>query len=101
MPIAIQLADPRPSSESALQAPPIVWKMNVPCSAQLASAAKTVAAGLIEQDVLPGDRVALMLPTGAEFFAAFFGTLYAGAVPVPIYPPMQLSQLEDYLRRQA
>ena len=68
---------------------------------ELAKAAKAVATGLIEQDVLPGDRVALMLPTGIEFFTAFFGILYAGAVPVPIYPPMQLSQLEDYLRRQA
>jgi 1-acyl-sn-glycerol-3-phosphate acyltransferase len=67
----------------------------------LAKAAKTVAAGLIAQDVVPGDRIALMLPTGTEFFTAFFGILYAGAVPVPIYPPMQLSQLGDYLRRQA
>ena len=40
--------------------------------------------------------VALMLPTGAEFFIAFFGILYAGAVPVPIYPPMQLSKIEEY-----
>ncbi|HUZ31592.1 MAG TPA: AMP-binding protein [Xanthobacteraceae bacterium] len=69
--------------------------------AELAGSAREVARGLIEQDILPGDRIALMLPTGADFFAAFFGTLYAGAVPVPIYPPMQLSQLEDYLRRQA
>lgn len=68
---------------------------------ELAKAAKAVAFGLIAHDVVPGDRVALMLPTGTEFFAAFFGILYAGAVPVPIYPPMQLSQLEDYLRRQA
>ena len=68
---------------------------------ELAKAAKAVAASLIEQDVTPGDRIALMLPTGMEFFEAFFGILYSGAVPVPIYPPMQLSQLEDYLRRQA
>src|SRR5581483_847812 len=69
--------------------------------ADLARSAKRVAAGLIGRDVIPGDRVALMLPTCADFFAAFFGVFYAGAVPVPIYPPMQLSQLEDYLRRQA
>ena len=68
---------------------------------ELSKAAKSVAAGLIARDVVPGDRIALMLPTGTEFFAAFFGILYTGAVPVPIYPPMQLSQLEDYLRRQA
>jgi 1-acyl-sn-glycerol-3-phosphate acyltransferase len=68
---------------------------------ELAKAARAVAASLIDQDVLPGDRVAIMLPTGMDFFEAFFGILYAGAIPVPIYPPMQLSQLEDYLRRQA
>src|ERR1019366_4741760 len=36
-----------------------------------------------------------------DCFGGFFGILYAGAVPVPIYPPMRMSQLEDYLRRQA
>ena len=67
----------------------------------LAKASCSVAAGLISRDILPGDRIALMLPTGPEFFAAFFGTLRAGAVPVPIYPPTRLSQIEDHLRRQA
>ena len=47
---------------------------------QLAKAARTIAAGLIERDILPGDRVALMLPTGTDFFCAFFGILYVGAV---------------------
>src|SRR3974377_1052459 len=68
--------------------------------AQLASRARSVARGLIERDIAPGDRVALMLPTSIDFSAAFFGILYADAVPVPIYPPMRLSQLEDTLRRQ-
>jgi 1-acyl-sn-glycerol-3-phosphate acyltransferase len=68
---------------------------------ELARAGRAVARGLRARDVSPGDRVALMLPTGLDFFAAFFGILYAGAVPVPIYPPMRLSQLEDHLRRQA
>jgi non-ribosomal peptide synthetase component F len=68
---------------------------------QLAKAARIIASGLIERDVMPGDRVALMLPTGVDFFTAFFAILYAGAVPVPIYPPMQRSQIEDYARRQA
>ncbi len=68
--------------------------------AQLASQARAVACGLVARDVGPGDRVALMLPTSVDFFIAFFGILYAGAVPVPIYPPLRLSQLEDHLRRQ-
>ena len=42
-----------------------------------------------------------MLPTGLDFFIAFFGVLYAGAVPVPIYPPMQLAKIEEFMRRQA
>jgi 1-acyl-sn-glycerol-3-phosphate acyltransferase len=67
---------------------------------ELASRARNVGRGLIARDVAPGDRVALMLPTGSDFFIAFFGILYAGAIPVPIYPPMRLSQLEDHLRRQ-
>jgi acyl-CoA synthetase (AMP-forming)/AMP-acid ligase II/acyl carrier protein len=67
---------------------------------ELATRAKRVAQGLIGRDVSPGDRVGLMLPTSIEFFLAFFGILYAGAIPVPIYPPMRLSQLEDHLRRQ-
>lgn len=67
---------------------------------ELAVAAREVAHGLIARDVGIGDRVAVMLPTGLDFFAAFFGILYAGAVPVPIYPPMRPSQLEDHLRRQ-
>jgi 1-acyl-sn-glycerol-3-phosphate acyltransferase len=66
----------------------------------LAARAKRVAQGLIGHDVSPGDRVGLMLPTSIDFFVAFFGILYAGAIPVPIYPPMRLSQLEDHLRRQ-
>ena len=67
---------------------------------ELAGKARSVARGLIAREVAPGDRVALMLPTSIDFFVAFFGVLYAGAIPVPIYPPMRLAQLEDHLRRQ-
>ena len=42
-----------------------------------------------------------MLPTEAAFFEAFFGVLYAGGVPVPVYPPFRRAQVEDHLRRQA
>ncbi len=68
---------------------------------RLAARARLVARGLIARDVVPGDRVALMLPTSLDFFEAFFGILYAGAIPVPIYPPMRLAQIEDHLLRQA
>src|SRR3954470_10852579 len=66
----------------------------------LQTAARAVAQGLISRDIVPGDRVSMMLPTGTDFFASFFGILYAGAVPVPIYPPARMAQLEEHMRRQ-
>ena len=67
---------------------------------RLRGRACAIATGLAAADVRPGDTVALMLPTSVEYFAAFFGVLFAGAVPVPLYPPMRAAQLDDYLRRQ-
>ncbi len=66
---------------------------------ELGEGAARVASGLWEHAVRPGDRVALMLPTGRSYFFSFYGILLAGAVPVPIYPPTRLSQLEEHLRR--
>jgi fatty-acyl-CoA synthase len=70
-------------------------------NAELLARAVVVAARLIERGIAPGDRVALMLPTGRGFFAAFAGTMVAGAVPVPIYPPFRADRLEEYAARQA
>ena len=66
----------------------------------LQTAARAVAQGLISRDIVPGDRIAMMLPTSTDFFVTFFGILYAGAVPVPIYPPARMAQLEEHMRRQ-
>ncbi|MGC2048229.1 MAG: AMP-binding protein, partial [Gallionella sp.] len=63
--------------------------------------AKVLAAGLLEHGLDAGDKVAIMLPTGRGFFAAFYGALYAGCVPVPLYPPVRPSQIEDHMRRIA
>jgi acyl-CoA synthetase (AMP-forming)/AMP-acid ligase II len=63
--------------------------------------AAAVAAGLKRHGIRPGEAVAIMLPTGREFFAAFYGALYAQGVPVPLYPPARASQIEMHLRRVA
>ena len=63
--------------------------------------AVALASGLHALGIGKGDKVAIMLPTGREFFAAFFGALFAGGVPVPLYPPARPSQLEDHLKRIA
>ncbi len=69
--------------------------------AELATDADAVAGGLQREGLEPGQAVAIMLPTGREFFAAYYGVLAAGGVPVPIYPPFRLAQLADHVRRQA
>jgi len=63
--------------------------------------ARAIAHGLMLKGVRRGDRVAIMLPTEAAFFYTFFGILFAGAIPVPVYPPFRRAQVEDHLRRQA
>ena len=67
----------------------------------LAQAARSVAGRLERWGLSPGERAAIMLPTSDDFFSAYFGILYAGGIPVPIYPPARLSQIEDHLYRQA
>jgi len=67
----------------------------------LGEAAGAFAAGLAARGVAPGDRVAIMLPTSRGFFAAFYGALRAGAIPVPLYPPARPAQLEQHFRRVA
>ncbi|HSP19944.1 MAG TPA: AMP-binding protein, partial [Myxococcaceae bacterium] len=58
--------------------------------------ASQVAGALVALGVRPGERVAMVLPTGPDFMDAFFGTLLAGAVPVPLYPPVRLGRLAEY-----
>jgi acyl-CoA synthetase (AMP-forming)/AMP-acid ligase II len=69
--------------------------------AQLRKEARAVGAGLMEKGVQPGERVALVYRTGPDFFRAFFGCYYAGAVPTPLYPPVRLGRLESYHERTA
>ena len=44
-----------------------------------------------------GDRVALVLPDTIEFVSCFLGCMYVGMVPVPMYPPVRVGRLGDYL----
>jgi acyl carrier protein len=69
--------------------------------ADLLAAARRIATGLVSRGLQPQQSVALMLPTGRDYLATFFGVLIAGGIPVPIYPPARLAQIEDHLRRHA
>lgn len=58
--------------------------------------AKNLAAKL-QSLKFTGERALLLYPPGIEFISAFFGCLYAGVIPVPLYPPKRnpnLSRLQ-------
>lgn len=67
---------------------------------QLFENASGLAAGLTASGLKPNDTVAIMLPTGADFFYAFFGVMLAGGTPVPVYPPARAEGIEEYVRQQ-
>jgi acyl-CoA synthetase (AMP-forming)/AMP-acid ligase II len=44
-------------------------------------------AALLQERAAPGDRVLLLLPSGLDYVAGFYGCLFAGVIAVPAYPP--------------
>jgi fatty-acyl-CoA synthase len=58
--------------------------------------AMSIAAALTARGVRTGDRIALVLPTSPDFVECLFGVLCAGAIPVPLYPPVRLGKLDEY-----
>ena len=59
--------------------------------------ALTTAYRLIAAGVKPGDRIAMVAETGAEFAGLFFGAVYAGAWPVPLPLPTSFGGRESYV----
>src|SRR5260221_11244148 len=51
---------------------------------------------LQERGIRKGDRVVLTLPEPDDFVLTFFGSLAAGAVPVPLFPPPTLAPPHAY-----
>ena len=68
---------------------------------ELYQRARAAARELGRRGITNGHAVAIMLPTGPEFFCTFFGVLLAGGVPVPIYPPFRADRIAEYAERQS
>ncbi len=64
---------------------------------ELREAAGRVTSLLSSLGVAPGDRVAIMLPNIPAFPMAFYGTLAAGAVVVPMNPLLKSREVAFYL----
>ena len=54
--------------------------------AELEKTALMIAA-FLSSSISPGERVLLLLPSGLDYVASFFGCLYAGVIAVPGFPP--------------
>ncbi|HKV21325.1 MAG TPA: fatty acyl-AMP ligase [Mycobacterium sp.] len=63
--------------------------------------ARSIAAALVARGLRTGDCVALVLPTSPAFVETFFGVMLAGAIPVPLYPPVRLGKFDEYHRKTA
>lgn len=68
---------------------------------ELLETSQCVASALLALGLETHDTVAIMQPSVAGFFYAFMGTLLAGGIPVPIYPPFRLYLMETYAKQEA
>ncbi len=81
------LSDANPDKERALTYGEI-WDLS-----------RAAAAALQQKGLKKGEKVVLVLPTGIDFISMFFGTILAGGIPVPAYPPAGLGKFDEYLER--
>ncbi len=63
---------------------------------ELVERARRVAHGLRARGLSRGDRVLILLPTSTDWLAAFFGTLLAGGVAVPLGPSVAFGGMDRY-----
>ena len=82
-------------ARAAGDAPFLLYRGGTVSFAELDARAAGVAAAL---DVEPGDRVAIALPNAPSFAAAYFGTLRAGAIAVPLNPLLRAREVVERLR---
>jgi fatty-acyl-CoA synthase len=64
---------------------------------KLRAEAANRAAHFRARGMKPGDRLALVMPDGEDFVPTFLGAVWAGIVPVPMYPPLSLGKLDSYI----
>ena len=55
------------------------------------------AQALVALGLRRGDRLAMVVPDGPDFIPTFLGALWAGIVPVPLYPPLSLGKLDSFM----
>lgn len=69
--------------------------------AEVSREAKRIGACLQSLGFVKGDRLALILNSPELFVLHFLGAISAGVMPVPMYPPLVLGRLDNYIDRAA
>ena len=59
--------------------------------------AKRRAAHFRSYGLKKGDRLAMVVPDGEDFVPTFLAAVWAGLVPVPLYPPLSMGKLDSYI----
>jgi fatty-acyl-CoA synthase len=67
--------------------------------AEVCTEAKRIGASLQALGLAKGDRLALVLSSPENFVLSFLGAISAGVMPVPLYPPLALSRMDNYIDR--
>jgi fatty-acyl-CoA synthase len=88
---------PRPSSAAGYEPPPVDPSEASFSFTAIERLSARFGGALQALGLRKGDRVALILPQNDDFVLCFLGAIRAGIVPVPIYPPMALGQLQAYI----
>ena len=68
---------------------------------ELREDALAAARRFVTLEIRPGDRIALVAETGADFAVAFFGAVYAGGWPVPLPLPTSFGGRDAYVEQLA
>jgi fatty-acyl-CoA synthase len=69
--------------------------------AEVCLEAKRIGASLLAHGLAKGDRVALVLNSPEDFVLSFLGAISVGIMPVPLYPPLALGRMDNYIDRAA
>jgi fatty-acyl-CoA synthase len=65
--------------------------------AEVCVEAKRIGGRLQALGLAKGDRLALVLSAPENFVLSFLGAVSAGIMPVPLYPPLALGRLDNYI----
>lgn len=92
---ALLLAD----EAQAPDAPALITADDCVTFAELASAARQLAGGLLASGVRRGDRVAIWLPNGVDWVTAHWAAALVGAIVVPLSTRNRPAEVEYILRQ--